>query len=257
MVIGPGVRILRDASLPILRAVIGESPDGSFALSPASQIRLFFDKWHSINDQFVLDSAAGIRWKAYVYDLPAAGELLIRFFQGPTLAAWPRGPMEGFDGFVDHNLILGCCRTWSEAYVVRDAHECLALDLTDDLRVDSQPVSDFPRVDLLSELFNDHAVKDMQLHHGRMTCRISVGERNPEVVRRWERRFAQAVDPLILMALLERRLRRRIGRFAVLYRAMCFAGTHTWTWLLRPLAMFLHGRLKSGRPSGRDIIVVR
>jgi hypothetical protein len=236
VVIGPGVRIKRDAARPVLEAAIAASPDGSFSLDAETQTKLFFDQWHPINNQFLLNSSEGIPWKAYVYERPKPGELLIRFFQGPTLAAWPQGPIEGFDGFVDHNLILGCCQSYHEVHVVPDSDDCLALDLTDDLRMDIQPVSDFPRVDLLSEFFNEKMIKDMQLHHGRSTCRIHLEDTAKSTVDAHNRRLSDAIDPLILLALIGRKLSHRLGRLLpALYRFICLAGTQTWGILLRPV----------------------
>lgn len=77
IVVGPGVRVLRDASRPALMRRIATSHDGSFALSPEEQADLLFDNWHPINDQFVIGSPVSIRWKAYVYHRPHQNELLI------------------------------------------------------------------------------------------------------------------------------------------------------------------------------------
>jgi len=210
VIVGPGVRINRDAARPALLQRIAASDDGSLSLSPTEQIDLFFRHWHPVNDQFVIGSEAGILWKAYIYHRPDPNELLIRFFQGPTLVAWPRNGT-GFEGFVDHDLVLHCCSDKREIYVIADGVECLALDMTDDARRDVQNLARFPRVDLLRELFNHRAIKDMQLRYGLRTCRIHRGDRRQKDVERGYRQLARAVDPLIFLALTERFFYRRLG----------------------------------------------
>jgi hypothetical protein len=219
VIVGPGLRIQRDAVRPRLQALIDASADGSFAPAAEEQVGLLFDYWHPINDQFVIGSGQDLRLKAYLYYRPRKDEVLVRFLQGPTLVAWPRGPQDGFDGFIDHDLIVFCCRTAEEAYVIPDAFECLALDMTDDARRERQPLAEFPAADLLRQLFDPAAVRELQLHCGLRSCSIRRGGAVASASARHEREIARAVDPLIRLALLERSVVRRGGRvFAALFR---------------------------------------
>jgi hypothetical protein len=211
-VIGPGLRIKRDEARRLVSERIRESADGSFALTPAEQHELLFRCWHPINDQFVMGSGKDIWWKAYVYYRPTPDELFIRFFQGPTLAAWPKEPLEDFDGFIDHTLAKRCCRTPEEVYVVRDGSECLALDMTDDARNDVHELACFPRADLLRQFFTRGAINEIQLRYGMQTCRVHRVEHDESLVGRWMREMSDAIDPVIALALWERKLTDRLGR---------------------------------------------
>jgi hypothetical protein len=52
-----------------------------------------------------------------------------------------------------------------------------------------------------------------------------------------QRNFARVVDPLILLALAERRVRRRYGAVAgFMFRNFCILNTHTLGFILRPFA---------------------
>jgi hypothetical protein len=228
VVVGPGTRIGRDKARQYLLDQIAGSRDGSFALAPNQQIDLFFRFWHPINDQYVMGSEKDIWWKAYVYYRPHPDELFIRFFQGPTFVAWPLRRLDEFEGFIDHSLILACCNDPGEAYVVPDANECLALDMTEDARMDPLPLAEFPRVDLLRQFFDHGAINEMQLLHGLRTCRVHRGDRLERDVNRWKRELARAVDPVIVLALAERRVVRRLGSlFGSMYRALTILGVNT------------------------------
>jgi hypothetical protein len=222
VLIGPGLRVKRNAVRATLVASIEKSEDCTFALEPKDQIELFFDHWHPINDQFVMGSMIDMWWKAYIYYRPHPDHMLIRFLQGPTLVAWPNRPIEDFDGFIDHSLILRCCATWREVYVVPDASNCLALDMTGDGRFDEAPLAKLPAVDFLRQLFNREGINEFQLISAFRSCRIS---RQPsghqhQSVRRWEADLQKAVDPLLMLAIAERRLDRVIGsKLAKLLRA--------------------------------------
>jgi hypothetical protein len=249
IVVGPGVRIMRDAARPLLCEKIATSDQGSLSLSADEQIGLLFRHWHPINDQFVIGSPQGIPWKAYVYHRPHRDELLIRFFQGPTLMAWPR-EIDGFDGFIDHDLVQYCCRSWREAYVVTDARECLALDMTDDARRDDiENLAIFPPVDLLCELFDHKAIKTAQIFYGLRTCRVHRGEHDPADVARWNRELARAIDPLILLALVERSISRRLGRaMAGLYRFFVLLNANTLALMFRTIASNIVDRWRQTMP---------
>jgi hypothetical protein len=240
LIIGPGPRAKREAARAELRELIAASPDGTFA--PASEwlIDLFFRHWHPINDQFLIEQQESIWWKAYVCNRPHPDELLFRFFQGPTFVAWPRHRQDDFDGFIDHELPELCCNHWREIYVVEDARHCLALDLTHDDRLDKQALADFPRVYLLQNLFNAHAIKDLKLIYGLRTCRLHRGDRDASQM---QRNFDRVVDPLILLALAERKIRHRLGaRAAFIFRSFCILNTHTLGFILGPFsAKLAHG----------------
>lgn len=237
VIIGPSPRVVREASRRALRRKIAESADGTFALTQTEQIDFFFCHLHPINDQFMLESPRGILWKACLYHRPRPDEFFFRFIQGPTLVAWPRGPLSGFDGFVDHRLILGCCRSWREAYVISNARDCLALDLTADDRVDIQALADLPRPDLLTELFDHRAINEMQLLYALRTCRIYRGDPGSATLSRQEQAFARGIDPLILAAVAERKLARRLGRgVAWIFRVFCRLNANTLCLLLGGVA---------------------
>lgn len=251
IIVGPGVRVLRDAVRPALVDRIAASADGSFALSADEQIDLLFRYWHPINDQFVIGSPSSIRWKAYIYHRPHPDEVMIRFFQGPTLVAWPR-VIDGFDGFIDHDLINFCSQSWRECYIITDAKECLALDLTNDTRCDSQPLAEDPPSDLVREFFDHKAIKTMQLHYGLRTCRIFRGERSPKEVAKWKREFANAVDPLILLGLCERFISSRIGRGAALFfRLLVYLNVNSLSLFSRSIARRSLSRWRGVLPLNR------
>jgi hypothetical protein len=210
LLIGPGPRVNRESVRSYLREIIKTSPDGSFALSSEQQVDLFFRHWHRINDQFLIEYPESLWWKAYVCYRPHPDELLFRFFQGPTFVAWPRMPKDDFDGFIDHHLPELCCADWREMYVVPDSNECLALDLTNENRIEMMRLADFPRVFLLHEFFQHAAIKDLKLLYGLRTCRVHRGERDARLVKRWMRNFGRIVDPLLVLALTERWIGRRL-----------------------------------------------
>lgn len=235
VIVGPGPRIHRAAAREFLLRQISSSPDGTFALTHDLQADLLFRHWHPINDQFVMQSPDDIAWKAYIFFRPRPDELFIRFFQGPTLVAWPRGNLENFDGFIDHDLVDYCCQGPHEAYVIPDSRECLSLDLTDSVRLDeSMKKSRFPRADLLVELFDHSAVKDAQLRYGLRSCRVHRGERDSVDIDHWERQLSSAIDPLILIALSERRLSGWLGWLpSAIYRVLALLNVSTLCFLLQ------------------------
>jgi hypothetical protein len=251
LLIGPGPRINREAALPLLRERIAASEDGSFALSSEQQIDLFFNHWHRINDQFLLEYPESIWWKAYVCYRPHRDELLFRFFQGPTFVAWPRTPKDDFDGFVDHQLPDLCCASWRDMYVVQDGNACLALDMTDEKRFDIMELADFPRVSLLYSFFKHEAIKDLKLLYGLRTCRVHRGERSPKLVAKWMREFDRVVDPLIAVAVVERWISRWLGaRIALVFQIVCMMNTHTLGFVLAPFTPFLLRKWKMNGRSG-------
>lgn len=246
VIIGPGPRVKREAARAELRGLIAASADGTFAPDSDWLIDLLFRHWHPINDQFLIECEASIWWKAYVCNRPLPDELLFRFFQGPTFVAWPRRPVEDFDGFVDHELPELCCNSWREVYVVGDARHCLALDLTRDDFVDKLALADFPRVYLLQNLFNAHAIKDIKLIYGLRTCRLHRGDRDGTGM---QRKFDRIIDPLILIALAERKIRRRFGpRAAFVFRNACILNTHTLGFILGPFSARLARKWKDVDP---------
>ena len=213
-------------------------------------IDLFFRHWHPVNDQFLIEHEASISWKAYVCNRPHPDELLFRFFQGPTFVAWPRRRVEDFKGFVDHELPELCCASWREIYVVNEARDCLALDLTRDDLVDELALADFPRVHLLQNLFNAHAIKDIKLIYGLRTCRLHRGDRDATEM---QRNFDRVVDPLILLALAERKVRRRFGSWAAfVFRNFCILNTHTLGFILGPFSARLAHRWRDVDPLATD-----
>lgn len=234
VVIGPGPRAKREAARAELRDHIAASPDGTFAPESDWLIDLLFRHWHPVNDQFLIEYEASIWWKAYVCNRPHPDELLFRFFQGPTFVAWPRRPVEDFTGFVDHELPDLCCDSWREIYVVDDARYCLAVDLTRDDFVDKLALADFPRVYLLQNLFNAHAIKDINLIYGLRTCRLHRGDRDASEM---QRAFDRVIDPLILLALAERKIQHRFGSWAAfIFRNLCVLNTHTLGFMLGPFS---------------------
>jgi hypothetical protein len=246
VIIGPGPRVKRETARAELRELIAMSPDGTFAPDSDWLIDLFFRHWHPINDQFLIEHEASISWKAYVCNRPHFDELLFRFFQGPTFVAWPHRQVEDFNGFIDHELPDLCCNSWREIYVVDDAHRCLALDLTHNERVGKQALADFPRVHLLQNMFNAHAIKDIKLIYGLRTCRLHRGDRDSTEM---QRRFDRVIDPLILLALAERRIRRRLGSWAAfIFRNVCILNTHTLGLILGPFSEQLARKWKDVDP---------
>jgi hypothetical protein len=246
VIVGPGPRVKREAARRELRELIAASPDGTLAPDSGRLIDLFFRHWHPINDQFLIEYEASIWWKAYVCNRPHPDVLFFRFFQGPTLAAWPRRRLEDFNGFVDHELPELCCDSWREIYVVDDARHCLALDLTRDDLADKMALADFPRVYLLQNLFNAHAVKDIKLIYGLRTCRLHRGDRD---AGNMQREFDRVIDPLILLALAERSIRRRFGsRAAFIFRNLCVLNTHTLGFVLGPFSARLARKWKNVDP---------
>jgi O-methyltransferase len=211
-IIGPGLRIRRDAARRVIEAQIQSSTDGTFALTADQQVELLFRYSHPINEQFVMGSGKDIWWKAYIYYRPHPDELFIRFFQGPTLVAWPPGPLEDFDGFIDHQLAMRCCASSADVFVIPDSSDCLALDMTDDLRVDVYELSQFPRALLLRQFATRGTMNEIQLQYGLRTCRVHYGERPAEDVLRWQRTFAAAINPLIALAIAERKVAAKLGR---------------------------------------------
>ncbi len=253
LLIGPGPRVNREAARRELRRVIDASPDGSFALDSVDQADLFFRHWHAINNQFLIESPESIWWKAYVCYRPHPDELQFRFFQGPTFMAWPRYRKDDFDGFIDHQLPELCCESWRQMYVVADGQECLALDLTDEKRFDIMELAHFPQVFLLHGFFNKHAIKDLKLIYGLRNCRVYRGKHDPNLVRHWERQFSSIVDPLILLALVERGIARRLGSWiATAFRVFCILNTHTLSFMLGPLSPFLLRRWRTAKSKDLD-----
>jgi hypothetical protein len=247
VIIGPGPRVKREVARLELRELIVASRDGTFAPDSDWLIDLLFRHWHPINDRFLIEDEASLEWKAYVCNRPHSDELLFRFFQGPTFVAWPRQRVEDFNGFIDHELPELCCNSWREIYVVDDARRCLALDLThDDFVGGKLALADFPRVYLLQNLFNAHAIKDIKLIYGLRTCRLGRGDRDSTEMRR---RFDRIIDPLILLALAERWLRRRFGFWAAfMFRNVCILNTHTLGFILGPFSERLARRWKNLDP---------
>lgn len=247
VIIGPGPRAKREAARMELRELIAASPDGTFAPESDWLIDLLFRHWHPVNDQFLIEHEASISWKAYVCNRPHPDELLFRFFQGPTFVAWPRCPVEDFKGFVDHELPEQCCNSWREIYVISEARHCLALDLTRDDHFDRlASLADFPRVHLLQNLFNAHAIKDIKLIYGLRTCRLNSGDRDSTEM---QRNFARVVDPLILLALVERKVRHRFGYWAAfIFRNFCILNTHTLGFILGPFSARLAHRWQDVDP---------
>jgi hypothetical protein len=249
LLIGPGPRVNREAARAELRRVIAASADGAFALDPQQQTDLFFRNWHPSNNQFLIEFPESIWWKAYVCYRPHADELLFRFFQGPTFVAWPRHPKDDFAGFADHQLPELCCESWRQIYVVPDSDECLGLDLTDEKRFDVMELANFPEVFLLQGLFSETAIKDLKLRYGMRTCRVHRGERDPDLVRKWERDFARAVDPLLLLAVADRAVTRRIGSWAgAVFRTVAVLNTHTLLFLIGAVSPRILRRWKNPRP---------
>lgn len=251
VLIGPGLRVKRDEVRQTLAALTRASGDQVFALSPEQQIELLFRHYHPINDQFTIGSDQGIQWKAYVYHRPRPDELLIRFFQGPTLVAWPRMSCEGFRKYVDHDLIKFCCSSPREVYVVQDANECLALDLTADDRTDYQPAAMFPRAALQQELFNHAELQPLQLEYGRRTCHVHRAPRDELAFACWTRELSQAIDPHIFLALAERRIHERFGATAARFvRFAIMANVHTLALIL-PRFLRRYWRSELGRNGER------
>jgi hypothetical protein len=245
LIIGPGPRVKREAARAELRELIAASPDGTFAPDSDWLIDLFFRHWHHVNDQFLIEYQESIWWKDYVCNRPHPDELLFRFFQGPTFVAWPRRRIEDFDGFIDHELPELCCSSWRDIYVVDDARHCLALDLTREEFVDVLPLADFPRVYLLQNLFNP-AIKGIKLFPALRTCRLHRGERDSSEM---QRKFDRVIDPLILLALAERKIRYRLGsRAAFLFRSFCILNTHTLGFILGPFSARLARKWKDVDP---------
>lgn len=251
LIVGPGPRIKRDAARPFLEQQIASSTDGTFALRPEDQVDLLFRYWHHINDKFMLESDEGIWWKAYVCHRPRPGDVFFRFIQGPTFVAWPRHRQDDFDGFIDHQLPDLCCETWREIYVVPDGHECLPLDMTEDTRPEIMELSDFPSVFLLRELFDHGAVKDLKLRYAFRTSYVHRRHADAKLMALCERRLTRIVDPLILLAMAERRINRTFGRLAGrLFRLFCIWNTNTLSFLLSPFAGRLSQRWKNTFPLG-------
>ncbi|HEY4256780.1 MAG TPA: hypothetical protein VGM66_06180 [Candidatus Udaeobacter sp.] len=249
LVIGPGPRVNREAARPLLKQIIAESPDGGFAFNGEQQADFLFKHWHKINDQFFIENPESLWWKAYVCYRPRPNEVLFRFLQGPTFMAWPRKPKDDFDGFVDHHLPDLCCASWRDMYVVPDGNECLALDLTDDDRIEVMDMATFPKVFLLYSFFQHSAVKTLKLLYSLRTCRVGRGEPDKKLVEKWKREFDRALDPLILVALLERKISHRIGpRAAAVFRGFCLLNTHTLGFLFGSIAPILLRKWKSNRP---------
>jgi len=251
LIVGPSLRIKRDASLPYIREQIRAGGNGAFALEPEDQCDLFFRYFHPSMDEFVLESENSIQWKAYVFHRPRERELLIRFLQGPTLAAWPSRRADDFDGFIDHELPELCCDTWRQMYVVEDARDYLALDLTkDDLPSGHQP-SVFPRTDLLRSLFDTKNIRTLKLLYGLRTCRVHGSVRSSATdVQKWERTFADTVDPLMLVALVQRNL-PAVFFLRTLYKYLCIWNTNTIIFILRYAARTLLRPYKQQAPVSR------
>jgi hypothetical protein len=246
VIIGPGPRAKREAACAELRELIAASPDGTFAPDTDWLIDLFFRHWHPVNDQFLIEYEESLQWKAYVCNRPHPDELLFRFFQGPTFVAWPRYHQDDFDGFIDQKLPELSCESWREIYVVEDARDCLALDLTQDDLVNTLARADFPRVYLLQNLFNAHAIKDLKLIYGLRTCRLHRGNRD---VSEMQRKFDRVIDPLVLLALAERKIRYRCGSWAAfLFRNFCILNTHTLGLILGPFSARLARKWKDVDP---------
>jgi hypothetical protein len=246
VIVGPGPRVKREVARGELRELSAASPDGTFAPNSDWLIDLLFRHWHPVNDQFLIEHAESIWWKAYVCNRPHPDELLFRFFQGPTFVAWPRHRRDDFNGFIDQKLPELSCESWRETYVVDDARDCLALDLTRDDFVNKLARADFPRVYLLQNLFNAHAIKDLKLIYGLRTCRLHRGERD---VSEMQRKFDRVIDPLILLALAERKIRYRCGACAAfLFRNFCILNTHTLGLILGPFSARLARKWKDVDP---------
>lgn len=240
LVIGPGPRVNRDATRSYLKHIISASPDGSFALTGEQQIDLLFRQWHRINDRFVMANPESIWWKAYIYHRPHPDELFMRFFQGPTFVAWPRSCKDEFNDFADLVLPELCCESWREVHVIANGNQCLALDLTDESYSDFSQPANFPSVYLLVEFFQRAAIKDLKLLYGLRTCRVHRGERDPDLVRKWKRELARFVDPLLALAIAERWIRRRLGKWpARVFKIFCMLNTHTVGYVVCPFTPYL------------------
>ncbi|MGD0074508.1 MAG: hypothetical protein ABSD31_09215 [Candidatus Binataceae bacterium] len=217
LVIGPSLRVKRDALRPFLLGHIAAAADGIFALTPEEQIETLFRYWQPMNDQFRLGGLYNFWWRYCLHYRPHPDHLLIRFLQGPTLMAWPNGPQEAFEGFVDHAVPLASCRDWRDVHVVADARDCLALDMADDERIEGPPEVKFPRYAFQSQLLfhrKNNEINWVQLIYGFRTCRVDrTGKGHPQM-RRWQDEFARAVDPFLYMAFIERRVRRYFGKIA-------------------------------------------
>ena len=244
LIIGPSLRIQRDASLPYIRSKIAAAGGRAFALDPDEQCDLLFRYFHPSMHDFCIESENTIVWKSYVFHRPSEKELFIRYLQGPTLAAWPLRRMDDFDGFIDHELPELCCESWRQIYVVEDGRDCLALDLTrDDLSSGHRP-SDFPRTDLLRSLFDGQAIRTLKLLYGVRPCRIHSGnESTDKSIKLWGQTFSDTVDPLMVVALVERKL-PHIRWLRTLYKYICLWNTNTLIFLLRYPARILLRRYK-------------
>lgn len=214
LVVGPSLRLKRDAARPFLLDHITASPDGTFALTPDEQIEALFRYWQPMNDQFVLGGEYSFWWRYCIHHRPHPDHLLIRFLQGPTLMAWPNGPQESFEGFVDHALALACCRDWRDVHVVADARDCLALDMADDDRIENMPQVTFPRYAFESQLLfhrKNNEINWIQLSYALRTCRVDRSRKGHPQLERWQRELARAIDPFLYLACIERGVRRYFG----------------------------------------------
>lgn len=239
-IIGPGVRVKSDELSEVVRSGLDKNSTDFFAFSSGELINLFFDYYHDINNQFIINCDDSIYWKAYIYHRPDKDNLLIKFIQGPTLAAWPQKNLINFDGFVDHNLIKLCCNDVSQICIVKNAEQLLALDLTDNERVDGMPLSIFPSSDLIKELMDHQYVNDLQLDHAAFTCVISRNFiRDIEIINAELKKFNSEILPYLLIAKFERRVYSFFGRFvATLLKFIIVLNINTLIGILKMLLFF-------------------
>jgi hypothetical protein len=209
-VIGPSARGIEEALDPILREHIRKDATGKLELSSRQLTELLFAHWHDMNNGFVWNQSKSNIWKSYVYYRVGECQLLMKFFQGPTMFLWPRRPIDDYRGFIDHRLIAQCVAGMHEICVIDDARRLMTLDLASGDRRELHFLTDRPRWDLFRQLLNWEGHSRYNLLYGKRTCRIY-----NDPAAEWqsaERQFDASIVPIIYLALALRPLTHPIGR---------------------------------------------
>ena len=205
VVIAPSIRAIEEDLVPVLEASIARDPHGRLSLSDEEMTKSLFEHWQQMNDGFFWKDNS-YYWKSYVYFKVGPRQFVVKFFQGPTMFAWPHKVIQNYKSWIDHRLIKQCARSPSEVHVIADGHELMTLDIAQRRRSEElRPVTRLKWA-LLRQLLDRKTHSSYNLLMGRHNCRVYDAALPQAEWRRAERAFDRAVTPIIYLALFLRPL---------------------------------------------------
>lgn len=202
IVIAPSFRVRQEDVLSEIKA--RKDDEGGLSLSSEEISKLIFAYWHPINDGFLWNQPTSYFWKAYANYRIGPEEILVRFFQGPTIFAWPLKPISSYRGWIDHGLIGRCVRWPWQIYVVTDCRESHSLDLTAAERRDGLTEVSNPGLYLWRQLLDIDHMTAFNIMYGFPSCRVHAGQPSSTPLERGRRTFARNVIPILIVGLAVR-----------------------------------------------------